>query len=133
MDVVFQDAARDRREQERQRLFQQKFVAETPSWYHGAIHLGFTLIVTGTAMWYCWNHIAGAKWEWRHLGRFCLPRRRSPAVSAVRPPSEYTSGGPVAADRLPDEYDRAAPQAEAQGQPRIPAMLSRPRRVPPYA
>src|SRR5215471_17422316 len=40
MNVVFQDASRDHREQERQRLFRQKFVAETPPWYHGTIHLG---------------------------------------------------------------------------------------------
>ena len=36
MDVVFQDQARDRREQERQRKFRDRFVAETPPWYHGA-------------------------------------------------------------------------------------------------
>jgi hypothetical protein len=64
MDVTFQDAARDHREQERQRLFRQRFVAETPSWYHGMLHLGFTLAVTGATMWYCWSHIADATWEW---------------------------------------------------------------------
>jgi hypothetical protein len=64
MDVIFQDAARDRREQERQRLFRQTFIAETPPWYHGTIHLGFTLLVTGATMWYCWSRLADAKWEW---------------------------------------------------------------------
>ncbi len=64
MNVLFQDASRDHREQERQRLFRQRFVAETPPWYHGTIHLGFTLLVTGATMWYCWIHIADAKWEW---------------------------------------------------------------------
>jgi hypothetical protein len=64
MEVVFQDAARDHREQERQRLFREKFLAETPPWYHGAYHLGFTLLVTGAAMWFSWMHIADAKWEW---------------------------------------------------------------------
>jgi hypothetical protein len=64
MDVAFQDAGRDRREQERQRLFRDKFIAETPPWYHGAIHLGFTLLVTGAAMWLCWRHIQNAGWEW---------------------------------------------------------------------
>jgi hypothetical protein len=64
MDVVFQDAARDRREQERQREFRQRFVAETPAWYHGAYHLGFTLLVTIATMWFCWIHIVAARWEW---------------------------------------------------------------------
>ena len=44
MDVAFQDAGRDRREQERQRQFRDRFLAETPPWYHGALHLGFTLL-----------------------------------------------------------------------------------------
>jgi len=64
MEVVFQDAARDHREQERQRLFREKFLAETPHWYHGVYHLGFTLLVTGAAMWYSWIHIDDAKWQW---------------------------------------------------------------------
>ena len=64
MDVVFQDASRDRREQERQRQFRERFLAETPPWYHGALHLGFTLLVTGAAMWFCWNRIHNAGWEW---------------------------------------------------------------------
>jgi hypothetical protein len=64
VDVVFQDAARDDREQKRQHLFRQRFVAETPSWYHGLIHLGFTLLVAGGTMWYCWIHVANATWEW---------------------------------------------------------------------
>ena len=64
MDVVFQDQARDRREQERQRQFRDRFVAETPTWYHGALHLGFTLVVTGATMWLCWSHIQNAGWEW---------------------------------------------------------------------
>lgn len=64
MDVVFQDASRDRREQERQRLFRDKFIAETPPWYHGAIHLAFTLLVTGAAMWLCWTRIHNAGWQW---------------------------------------------------------------------
>ena len=55
MDVVFQDQARDRREQERQRKFRDRFVAETPPWYHGALHLAFTLLVTGAAMRLCWQ------------------------------------------------------------------------------
>lgn len=64
MDVVFQDATRDRREQERQQQFRNKFIAETPPWYHGALHLGFTLLVTGISMWFCWNRIHDAGWLW---------------------------------------------------------------------
>lgn len=64
MDVVFQDATRDRREQERQRQFRDKFIAETPRWYHGAMHLAFTLLVTGVSMWFCWNRIHDAGWLW---------------------------------------------------------------------
>jgi hypothetical protein len=64
MDVVFQDANRDRREQECQKLFRQRFIAETPPWYHGAIHLGFTLLVTGAAIWFCLARIHNATWEW---------------------------------------------------------------------
>src|SRR6266576_675059 len=64
MDVVFQDAGRDRREQQRQRQFRDRFIAETPPWYHGALHLGFTLLVTGVAMWLCWTRIHNAGWLW---------------------------------------------------------------------
>src|SRR6185437_10106782 len=62
MDVVFQNESRDRREQERQRQFRDRFIAETPPWYHGAMHLAFTLLVTGAAMWFCWNRIHDAGW-----------------------------------------------------------------------
>lgn len=64
MDVVFQNESRDRREQERQRQFRDRFIAETPPWYHGAMHLAFTLLVTGAAMWFCWNRIHDAGWLW---------------------------------------------------------------------
>ncbi len=48
-----------------QKRFRARFVAETPGWYHGLIHLGFTLAVTiGTAV-ACWVNIADASvWEW---------------------------------------------------------------------
>ena len=48
-----------------QEKFRARFVGETPTWYHGLIHLGFTLTVTiGTAA-VCWAHIQGATaWEW---------------------------------------------------------------------
>ena len=64
MDVVFQDKSRDLRESQRQKVFRQKFVEETPPWYHGAIHLGFTLLITGGALYFCWQHIHNATWEW---------------------------------------------------------------------
>src|SRR4051812_44718997 len=56
-----------------------------------------------------------------------------PAASAVRPPSGYTSGGPVAAGRLLGEYGCAVPRAEARGLSRIPAMSCRPHQGPPCA
>ncbi len=48
-----------------QKRFRARFVSETPDWYHGLMHLGFTLTVTiGTAM-ICWFNISGATvWEW---------------------------------------------------------------------
>ena len=64
MDVVFQDENRDLREQRRQEVFRQKFVEETPPWYHGVIHLCFTLLITCGALFYCWQHIHNATWEW---------------------------------------------------------------------
>ncbi len=64
MDVVFQSPSRDERERQRQQMFRRKFVEETPTWYHGAMHLGFTLLVTGGTLYYCWRHIQNATWEW---------------------------------------------------------------------
>ncbi|AWB25739.1 MULTISPECIES: sterol desaturase family protein [Methylobacterium] len=65
MTPVFQSPERDRREQERQSTFRERFVAETPPWYHGAIHLGFTLLITGGTVLYCWNRIeVSSAWEW---------------------------------------------------------------------
>lgn len=48
-----------------QKRFRARFVSETPDWYHGLMHLGFTLTVTiGTAV-VCWVNIVDATvWEW---------------------------------------------------------------------
>ncbi|MEK9646464.1 MAG: fatty acid hydroxylase family protein [Alphaproteobacteria bacterium] len=48
-----------------QKRFRARFVSETPDWYHGLMHLGFTLTVTiGTAV-VCWVNIVDASvWEW---------------------------------------------------------------------
>ncbi|MGL4243597.1 MAG: fatty acid hydroxylase family protein, partial [Beijerinckiaceae bacterium] len=53
MEAIVQDPKRDQREQERQARFKVKFVEETPPWYHGAMHLGFMLVVTLGTIWYC--------------------------------------------------------------------------------
>ncbi|GAC1327147.1 MAG: hypothetical protein NVSMB26_00520 [Beijerinckiaceae bacterium] len=64
MTIAFQSPERDLREQERQKSFRTRFIAETPSWYHGAYHLGFTLLVTGGTAWYCWHHMENVRpWE----------------------------------------------------------------------
>lgn len=45
--------------------FRRKFVSETPSWYRGEYHLGFTLVFTVGVLLYAWFHIHGATvWEW---------------------------------------------------------------------
>jgi hypothetical protein len=65
VSVVIQDPVRDQREQSRMRLFRQRFVENTPPWYHGLLHLGFMLLVTGGTIYYCWTHIENSKaWEW---------------------------------------------------------------------
>jgi len=65
VSAITQDPVRDRREQERQKLFRERFVANTPKWYRGEYHLIFMLLVTLGTMAYCWAHIENAKsWEW---------------------------------------------------------------------
>ena len=65
MTVRWQSEERDRREWERQQLVRKEFVESTPAWYRGEMHLGFTLVVTFSAMAWCWVHIHGATvWEW---------------------------------------------------------------------
>src|ERR1700674_99525 len=65
VSTMAQDPIRDRREQERQRLFRERFVANTPKWYRGEYHLIFMLLVTLGTMAYCGAHIENAKtWEW---------------------------------------------------------------------
>lgn len=48
-----------------QEKFRARFVAETPGWYHGLMHLGFTLAVTIGTVVVCWSYIDQATvWEW---------------------------------------------------------------------
>lgn len=65
MTVAFQSIERDRREIERQKMFRQRFVHDTPSWYHGLYHLCFMLLVTGGAIAYCALRLDHPSvWEW---------------------------------------------------------------------
>lgn len=58
-------AARAAREIAFQQRFRKRFVDETPSWYHGSLHLAFTLTVTGGTLIACWLAIHQATiWEW---------------------------------------------------------------------
>lgn len=65
MSGIVQDPARDRREQERQARYRKKFVEETPPWYHGMLHLGFMLLITGGTIYYCAVRLENPVWwEW---------------------------------------------------------------------
>jgi hypothetical protein len=60
-------SANERAEHERQyqRKFRERFVAETPSWYRGEYHLGFTLLVSVGTLAFCAGRIEDATvWEW---------------------------------------------------------------------
>ena len=73
MSVVIQDPTRDAREQQRQKLFRNKFVENAPSWYRGEYHLAFMLFVTLGTMTYCWLHIENSTpWEWLLIIPFAL-------------------------------------------------------------
>jgi len=55
----------DVRAKQRLAAFRKKFVIETPSWYRGEYHLGFTLVFTISVAVYAWLHIHNASvWEW---------------------------------------------------------------------
>jgi hypothetical protein len=65
MSTILVDPARGEREQQRQKLFRQRYADQTPWWYRGEMHLAFMLLVTGGTIAYCWAHIENAKaWEW---------------------------------------------------------------------
>lgn len=65
MSGIVQHPARDRREQERQARYRKKFVEETPPWYHGMLHLGFMLLITGGTIYYCAVRLEKPVWwEW---------------------------------------------------------------------
>ncbi len=45
--------------------FRDDYRKNTPSWYRGEMHLAFTLLFTGSVIWYCAAHIDAASWvEW---------------------------------------------------------------------
>lgn len=68
-----QSPERDAREQDRQRKFRKQFVADTPSWYHGLYHLGFTLVLTLGALAYSISQLNNpAPWEWALIPIFAL-------------------------------------------------------------
>lgn len=65
MAAILTEAQREQRERQRLANFRREFVAKTPGWYRGEMHLGFTLLVTLGTAYYCWNHIHGASTaEW---------------------------------------------------------------------
>lgn len=65
MSTSATSAERSAREIEYQKRFRERFVNETPGWYHGALHLGFTLTVTLGTLLICWFNIDNATvWEW---------------------------------------------------------------------
>ena len=65
MAASMTETTQNAREIAYQEKFRARFIDQTPGWYHGAIHLGFTLTLTiGTAI-VCWVNIANATaWEW---------------------------------------------------------------------
>ena len=50
---------------ERSRAFREKYVQETPRWYRGEMHLGFTLVFTISVIAYCAMQLQNPSWqEW---------------------------------------------------------------------
>ncbi len=63
----------DARARQRLAAFRKKFVSDTPSWYRGEYHLGFTLVFTLGVALYAWLHIHNATvWEWLLIIPFAL-------------------------------------------------------------
>lgn len=65
-DIMTQNQdARAEREITFQKRFRERFVEETPDWYHGMYHLGFTVVVTlGTFLVCLFNLESPSVWEW---------------------------------------------------------------------
>jgi hypothetical protein len=73
MTLALQDPTRDRREQQRQELFRQRYVEQSPWWYRGEYHLAFMLVVTLGTIAFCWSQIENSKaWEWLLIIPFAL-------------------------------------------------------------
>jgi hypothetical protein len=57
--------AKDQKIHERSVRFRNDYVAATPSWYRGEMHLGFTLLFTGGVIAWCLFQIENSRWqEW---------------------------------------------------------------------
>lgn len=52
----------------KQKTYRQEYRDSTPRWYRGELHLGFTLIFTFGAIFYCWRQLQSpTAWEWMLL------------------------------------------------------------------
>lgn len=50
------------------KTYRQEYRDSTPRWYRGELHLGFTLIFTFGAIFYCWRQLQSpTAWEWMLL------------------------------------------------------------------
>ncbi|WP_313035032.1 hypothetical protein [Massilia alkalitolerans] len=57
--------AKDQKIRERSARFRDEYVAATPGWYRGEMHLGFTLLFTGGVIAWCLFQIEDSRWqEW---------------------------------------------------------------------
>lgn len=67
------EATHEARARQRLAAFRRKFVNDTPAWYRGEYHLGFTLVFTVGTFVYAWLHIHDASvWEWLLIVPFAL-------------------------------------------------------------
>ena len=49
----------------RSKAFRKQYVEDTPGWYRGEMHLGFTLVFTVGVIWYCAAQLEATRWqEW---------------------------------------------------------------------
>ncbi len=57
--------AKDQKIRDRSDRFRDEYVAGTPGWYRGEMHLGFTLLFTGGVIAWCLFKIEHSRWqEW---------------------------------------------------------------------
>jgi hypothetical protein len=56
---------KDDKIRQRSNRYRDEYVASTPGWYRGEMHLGFTLLFTGSVIAYCLFQVAHSSWmEW---------------------------------------------------------------------